>query len=197
MRRSVSFVLAAVLLAWAGSAWAASVYIYDEGSRKAEISGDYIYVNGSRVGEVSGSYVYRSGSRVGEFSGSYVYKEGSRHAELSGNYLYIDGSRRWEFSGDYAYLDGSRKLEVSGLSSDATVKKMVIAYILFFRIIEKAGPSEALTVTFLVPVFALMYGVFFLSESITPWMVTCGVIIVCGTALSSGLVRLGRLEQAT
>jgi drug/metabolite transporter (DMT)-like permease len=72
-----------------------------------------------------------------------------------------------------------------------------IAYILFFRIIEKAGPSKALTVTFLVPVFALMYGVFFLSESITPWMVTCGVIIVCGTALSSGLVRLGRLERAT
>jgi len=72
-----------------------------------------------------------------------------------------------------------------------------IAYILFFRIIEKAGPSKALTVTFLVPVFALMYGVCFLGESITPWMVTCGVIIVCGTALSTGLVRLGRLERAT
>jgi drug/metabolite transporter (DMT)-like permease len=72
-----------------------------------------------------------------------------------------------------------------------------IAYILFFRIIEQAGPSKALTVTFLVPVFALMYGVLFLGESITPWMVTCGVIIVCGTALSTGLVRLGRLEQAT
>jgi drug/metabolite transporter (DMT)-like permease len=72
-----------------------------------------------------------------------------------------------------------------------------IAYILFFRIIEKAGPSKALTVTFLVPVFALVYGVFFLGESITPWMVTCGVIIVCGTALSTGLVRLGRLERAT
>ena len=72
-----------------------------------------------------------------------------------------------------------------------------IAYILFFRIIEQAGPSKALTVTFLVPVFALMYGVLFLGESITPWMVTCGVIIVCGTALSTGLVRLGRLERAT
>src|SRR3990167_5877154 len=72
-----------------------------------------------------------------------------------------------------------------------------IAYILFFRIIEQAGPSKALTVTFLVPVFALMYGVLFLGESITPWMITCGVIIVCGTALSTGLVRLGRLERAT
>lgn len=70
-----------------------------------------------------------------------------------------------------------------------------IAYILFFRIIEKAGPSKALTVTFLVPVFALLYGSFFLDEVITPWMVICGLIIVCGTALSTGLVRLGWLER--
>ncbi|MDG5974468.1 hypothetical protein H010_04347 [Hydrogenophaga taeniospiralis CCUG 15921] len=70
-----------------------------------------------------------------------------------------------------------------------------IAYILFFRIIEKAGPSKALTVTFLVPVFALLYGVFFLGERITPWMVICGLIIVCGTALSTGLVRLQWLER--
>jgi drug/metabolite transporter (DMT)-like permease len=70
-----------------------------------------------------------------------------------------------------------------------------IAYILFFRIIEQAGPSKALTVTFLVPVFALLYGALFLSETITPWMVFCGVIIVCGTALSTGLLRLRWLER--
>jgi drug/metabolite transporter (DMT)-like permease len=70
-----------------------------------------------------------------------------------------------------------------------------IAYILFFRIIAKAGPAKALTVTFLVPVFALLYGVIFLGESITPWTVTCGVVIICGTALSTGLVRLGWLER--
>jgi drug/metabolite transporter (DMT)-like permease len=71
-----------------------------------------------------------------------------------------------------------------------------IAYIVFFHIIEKAGPSKALTVTFLVPVFALLYGVLFLGEHITVWMVGCGVVIVCGTALSTGLVRLGRLKRA-
>jgi drug/metabolite transporter (DMT)-like permease len=66
-----------------------------------------------------------------------------------------------------------------------------IAYILFFRIIERAGPSRALTVTFLVPVFALLYGALFLDERITPWMVGCGLVIICGTALSTGLVRVG------
>jgi drug/metabolite transporter (DMT)-like permease len=72
-----------------------------------------------------------------------------------------------------------------------------IAYILFFHIIEQAGPSKALTVTFLVPVFALAYGALFLSETITPWMVGCGLVIICGTALSTGLVRLRWLERAT
>ncbi len=72
-----------------------------------------------------------------------------------------------------------------------------IAYILFFHIIEQAGPSKALTVTFLVPVFALAYGALFLSETITPWMVGCGLVIICGTALSTGLVRFRWLERAT
>jgi len=70
-----------------------------------------------------------------------------------------------------------------------------IAYVLFFHIIAKAGPSKALTVTFLVPVFALLYGAFFLGENITPWMLICGLVIVCGTALSTGLLRLGWLER--
>jgi len=45
-----------------------------------------------------------------------------------------------------------------------------IAYILYFRLIEKAGPQRTLTVTFLIPVFAVFYGAVFLRESITPWM---------------------------
>lgn len=70
-----------------------------------------------------------------------------------------------------------------------------LAYVLFFRIIAAAGPSKALTVTFLIPVFALAYGVWMLDETITAWMVMCGLVIVCGTALSTGLWRLGWLER--
>ncbi|ABM33393.1 DMT family transporter [Paracidovorax citrulli] len=65
-----------------------------------------------------------------------------------------------------------------------------IAYILYFRLIAHAGPSRALAVTFLAPVFAVAYGALFLGESVTPWMAGCGVVIVCGTMLSTGLVRL-------
>ncbi|MEO8390084.1 DMT family transporter [Polaromonas sp.] len=67
-----------------------------------------------------------------------------------------------------------------------------LAYILFFRLIENAGPPRALSVTFLVPVFAVLYGVLFLGESVTAWMVVCAVVIVCGTTLSTGLLKLGR-----
>lgn len=65
-----------------------------------------------------------------------------------------------------------------------------VAYILYFRIIERAGPARALSVTFAIPVFALLYGVVLLGEAVTPWMLICGVVIVLGTSLSTGLVDL-------
>ena len=67
-----------------------------------------------------------------------------------------------------------------------------LAYILYFRIIANAGPAKALAVTFLIPVFAVVFGALFLGEAITGWMLLCGAIIVCGTALATGLLRLGR-----
>ena len=71
-----------------------------------------------------------------------------------------------------------------------------VAYILYFRLIEGAGPARALTVTYLVPVFAVGYGVLALGESVTLWMLLCGAIILTGTALASGLVKLPRRAQA-
>ncbi len=65
-----------------------------------------------------------------------------------------------------------------------------VAYILFFRLIAQAGPAKALTVTFLVPVFAVFYGVVFLHEPVTAWMLICAAVIVCGVALSAGIVTL-------
>ena len=63
-----------------------------------------------------------------------------------------------------------------------------IAYIIYFRIIQTAGPSRAIAVTFLAPVFALLYGNWFLGEPITAWMLGCGAIIISGTMLSTGMI---------
>jgi drug/metabolite transporter (DMT)-like permease len=65
-----------------------------------------------------------------------------------------------------------------------------LAYILFFRLIERAGPAKTLTVTFAIPVFALLYGVVLLGEVVTSWMLGCGLIIILGTSLSAGLISL-------
>jgi drug/metabolite transporter (DMT)-like permease len=64
-----------------------------------------------------------------------------------------------------------------------------IAYVVYFRMIERAGPTRALSVTFGIPVFALLYGAVVLNEVITGWMLLCGVIIVMGISLSTGLVQ--------
>lgn len=65
-----------------------------------------------------------------------------------------------------------------------------IAYILYFRLIERSGPPRALAVTFVVPVFAVFYGALFLGEGVTGWMLFCAGVIVCGTALSTGLLKM-------
>ena len=67
-----------------------------------------------------------------------------------------------------------------------------VAYILFFRLIASAGPQRTLTVTFLIPVFAVFYGAVFLGEVVTLWMMLCAVVIVFGTALATGLVKFTR-----
>ena len=67
-----------------------------------------------------------------------------------------------------------------------------LAYILFFRLIDQLGPARAITVTFLVPVFAILYGTLLLGESLTWWMVSCGAVVVFGTALATGVLGSSR-----
>jgi len=67
-----------------------------------------------------------------------------------------------------------------------------LAYLLYFRLIESAGPAKTLTVTFLIPVFAIGYGALLLGEAITPWMIGCGAVILAGVALATGLIDPGR-----
>ena len=71
-----------------------------------------------------------------------------------------------------------------------------VAYVLYFKLIEQAGPARALAVTFVVPVFALIYGALFLGEGVTGWMLLCAGVIVIGTALSTGLLKLPAARTA-
>lgn len=55
------------------------------------------------------------------------------------------------------------------------------AYRLYFRLIANVGPTRALTVTFLIPLFGVLWGVVFLSEPLSSGMVFGGLLILAGT----------------
>jgi len=63
-----------------------------------------------------------------------------------------------------------------------------IAYLLYFRLIERVGPSKTLAVTYLIPVFGVVWGNVFLHEAITANMIAACTVILVGTALATGAV---------
>ena len=63
-----------------------------------------------------------------------------------------------------------------------------VAYVLYYRLLIRVGPPRAMTVTFLIPVFGVLWGWLFLGESITLRIVMGGGVILLGTALATGFV---------
>jgi drug/metabolite transporter (DMT)-like permease len=62
-----------------------------------------------------------------------------------------------------------------------------IAYLIYYRLIADVGPTKALTVTFLIPVFGFIWGGMFLGESIDAFMLGGSALILCGTYLVVGI----------
>ncbi len=65
-----------------------------------------------------------------------------------------------------------------------------LAYLLYFRLIVNVGPTKTLTVTFLVPVFGVLFGVLLLGEPFGPGTLLGMGIILASVALVA-CVRLG------
>ncbi|MEO8345723.1 MAG: DMT family transporter [Betaproteobacteria bacterium] len=64
------------------------------------------------------------------------------------------------------------------------IASTAVAYLIYFKLIADAGPARALTVTFLIPLFGVLWGFLFLGEALTPNMLAGGALIVAGTALA-------------
>jgi drug/metabolite transporter (DMT)-like permease len=58
-----------------------------------------------------------------------------------------------------------------------------LALMLYFRLMADVGATRALTVTYLVPLFAFVWAALFLGESLTPAIAMGGVLILAGTIL--------------
>ena len=70
------------------------------------------------------------------------------------------------------------------------------AYVLYFRLIARIGAMRAANVTYLIPLFATVYGMVFLAEPLTLRLLAGGAIVLAGTALALGVApRLALLRR--
>ena len=71
-----------------------------------------------------------------------------------------------------------------------------VALLFFYAMLNRYGASRASLVTYLLPPFALVYGVVFLDERMTLNALLGLFLILAGVALGSGFVRLARRRAA-
>ncbi|MGF6779993.1 DMT family transporter [Paraburkholderia sp. GAS334] len=64
-----------------------------------------------------------------------------------------------------------------------------VAYMLFFHLIAVAGPARAVSVTFVIPIFGILWGALFLGEQVSAGMVEGCAVILVGTALAAGVIK--------
>lgn len=69
-----------------------------------------------------------------------------------------------------------------------------VAYVLYFRLIHNVGSTRALTVAYLIPLFAILWGALVLNEAITLSMITGGALILLGTAIANQVIKLSALS---
>ena len=93
---------------------------------------------------------------------------------------------------DLAAVPASAWIAVVALAVVSTT----VAFIYYYRLIADIGPVKASTVTLLVPVFGMVWGVVFLGEPLTPGRLAGCAIILFGCALILGVVRLPARTRA-
>ena len=89
-----------------------------------------------------------------------------------------------------AIPDRSISLKAWGAVLAMGVLSTAVANILYFNLLSNIGSAKALTVTFLIPIFASLWGALFINEAVTASMLIGGTIILLGLAYVTGLLKL-------
>ncbi len=76
-------------------------------------------------------------------------------------------------------------VSVLGLATPSTA----LAYLLYFDLLRRVGPVKTLSVTFLVPVFGILWGWWFRGEAVTANMLVGLGIILLSVALVTNVPR--------
>ena len=61
-----------------------------------------------------------------------------------------------------------------------------LAYVIYFWLLENLGPTRAIAVTYLVPIFGVLWGCIFLGEALNTRMLLGAAVILTGTAITMG-----------
>lgn len=64
-----------------------------------------------------------------------------------------------------------------------------LALILFFRLLQTVGVTKTISVTYLIPLFGVLWGYLFLDEKISTEMLSGGALILLGVSFTTGLFR--------
>ena len=72
-----------------------------------------------------------------------------------------------------------------------------LAFMIYFKIIEEEGPIKALSVTFIIPVFGVLWGYGFLDETIGWNLLIGGGLILLAVALTNELIRFRFFKKST
>jgi drug/metabolite transporter (DMT)-like permease len=67
-----------------------------------------------------------------------------------------------------------------------------LAYVLYYRLLHRIGAPRAATVTYLIPLFGVIWAWLLLGEALTPSMAVAGALILSGVALSETWSRAAR-----
>ncbi len=67
-----------------------------------------------------------------------------------------------------------------------------LAFIIYFQLIREVGPTRTLTVTYLIPVFAIGWGALLLGEQLTLGMLLGGGLVLLGVALANSRAASAR-----
>ncbi len=84
----------------------------------------------------------------------------------------------------FAPMQGPITATVAASVVALAVGSTAVAYLLYFKLIANIGPARALSVTFLIPLFGVLWGYLFLGEPLTINMLMGGSMILGGTWLA-------------
>jgi drug/metabolite transporter (DMT)-like permease len=87
---------------------------------------------------------------------------------------------------DFSNVPAFAWAAVAGLALVSTA----FAFLLYYRLIADVGPVKAITVTLLVPVFGMVWGVIFLGEPVSAGRVAGCAIVLAGCSLILGILPL-------